>query len=261
MKRKLKLPALLCLLVGILTACETLPPPRPVEPPAQLLTLDEISRQLTARQNGIHNVKSLVKSAIKTRENNHNLKQVLLIDGETSLRLDTLSLFNQPVGVLISDETQILLYDTKSHKLYRNREVWDIMLRTFGMAFDFREYVSVFLGKIPRFDALSLQDVRWDPETGNYQISAVDTVNNESLKIEVDTMSILPVRLDKWKEGKRIYTVQWENYQKAEGHLFPHTITVQRPLMGDEVVMKFNNPLINQGVPEDAFQLNIPETP
>ena len=261
MKQKLKLPVLLFLLAGALTACETLPPPKPVEPPKQFLTLDEISRQLTTRQNGIHNVKSMVKSAIKTRENNHNLKQVLLIDGETSLRLDTLSLFGQPVGVLLSDQTQILLYDTKSNKLYRDREVWDIMLRTFGTVFDFREYVSVFSGKIPRLDSLTLEDVRWNPETGNYQISAVDSDHNEQLKIEVEPQSVLPVRLDKWKEGKQIYTVRWENYQKAEEHLFPHTITVQRPLIGDEVVMKFNNPLVNQGVPEDSFQLNIPGSP
>jgi len=256
MKQKLKL--LLCFLAGVLTACETLPPPRPVEPPAQFLTLDEIFQQLTTRQNGIHNVKSMVKSSIKTRENNHNLKQVLLIDGETSLRLDTLSLFGQSVGVLISDQTQILLYDTKSNKLYRNRKVWDIMMRTFGTVFDFREYISVFSGKIPRLASLNLKGVRWSPQTGNYHITAVDSERNDPLEIEVDTQTILPVRLVKWKDGKRVYTVQWEDYQKAEGHLFPHTITVQRPLLGDELVMKFNNPLINQGVPEDAFQLNVP---
>lgn len=256
MKRKLKL--LLCLLAGVLTACETLPPPRPVEPPAQLLTLDEISQRLTMRQESIHNVKSMVKSAIKTPNNNHNLKQVLLIDGDTSLRLDTLNLFNQPVGVLISDQTQILLYDPKSNKLYRNREVWDIMIRTFGTVFDFREYVSVFSGKIPRLALLDLKDVRWNPKTGNYQITAVDSERNDQLEIEVDTETLLPLRLVKWEDGKQVYAVQWQDYQKVEEHLFPHTITVQRPLIGDELVMKFNNPLINQGVPEDAFQLNVP---
>jgi outer membrane lipoprotein-sorting protein len=260
MKRTLKLPVLLCVLVGVLTACETLPPPRPVEPPAQFLTLDEISQRLTTRQDGIHNVKSMVKSVIKTREKNHNLKQVLLIDGETSLRLDTLSLFGQPIGVLIADQTQTLLYDTKSNKLYRNREVWDIMVRTFGTVIDFREYVSVFSGKIPRLASLNLKDVRWNPETGNYHITAVDSEHNDPMEIEVDTQTILPLRLTKWKEGKRVYTVQWNDYQKVEEHQFPHTITVQRPLPGDEVVMKFNNPLINQGMPEDAFQLNVPES-
>lgn len=245
-------------MAGVLTACETLPPPKPVEPPAQFLTLDEISRQLTMRQDGIHNIKSLVKSAIRTPEKNHNLKQVLLIDGETSLRLDTLNLFSQPVGVLISDQTQILLYDTKSNKLYRNREVWDIMMRTFGTVFDFREYVSVFSGKIPRLAELHLKDVRWNPETGNYQITAVDTEHNAPLEIEVDPDTLHPVRLAKWEGGKRVYTVHWEDYQDAEGHLFPHIITVERPQLGDAVVMKFNNPLINQGVPEDAFQLNVP---
>ena len=157
MKRKLKLPVLLYFLAGVLTACQTLPPSKPVEPPAQFLSLDAISRQLSAWQEGIHNVKSMVKSAIRTRENNHNLKQVLLIDGESSLRLDTLNLFSQPVGVLISEQSQILLYDPKSNKLYRNREVWDIMIRTFGTVFDFREYVSVFSGKIPRLASLEAE--------------------------------------------------------------------------------------------------------
>ena len=258
MKPKLKLPVLLYFLAGVLTACQTLPHPRPVEPPGQFLTLDEISQQLTDRQNGIQNVKSMVKSAIRTRENNHNLKQVLLIDGESSLRLDTLNLFSQPVGVLISDRTQILLYDTKSNKLYRNREVWDIMIRTFGTVFDFREYVSVFSGKIPRLASLNLNGVRWDPKSGNYQITAVDSESNDPSEIEVDPKTVLPVRFVKWKEGKQVYVVQWEDYQMAEGHWFPHAITVQRPLVGDEVVMKFNNPLVNQGIPEDAFQLDVP---
>ena len=258
MKRNLKL--LLCVLAGVLTACETLPPPKPVEPPAQFLTLDEISRALTARQDGIHNVKSMVKSAIKTQEKNHNLKQVLLIDGETSLRLDTMSLFGQPVGVLISNPTQILLYDPKSNKLYRDREVWDIMIRTFGTVFDFREYISVFLGKIPRLASLHLKDIRWNSETGNYQITAVDSERNERLEIEVDTQNILPVRLVKWNDGKQVYAVRWDDYQKVEEHLFPHSITVQGPLSGDELVMKFNNPIINKGVSEDSFQLNVTES-
>ena len=258
MKRKLKL--LLCVLAGVLTACETLLPPKPVEPPAQILTLEEISQQLTKRQDDILNVKSMVKSAVKTPEKNHNLKQVLLIDGETSLRLDTLSLFGQPVGVLISDATQILLYDPKSNKLYRNREVWNIMIQTFGTVFDFREYISVFSGKIPRLASLTLKDVRWDSKTGNYHIAAVDAEHNDQLEIEVDTQTLLPVRLVKWENEKQVYAVQWENYQKVEERLFPHTITVQRPQSGDELVMKFNNPLINQGVPKDAFRLNVPES-
>ena len=204
-------------MAGILTACETLPPPKPVEPPAQFLTLEEISQQLTAQQDGIHNVKSRVKSAIKTQEKNHNLKQALLIDGDTSLRLDTLNLFSQPVGVLISDQTQILLYDAKSNKLYRNREVWDIMMRMFGTVFDFREYVSVFSGKIPRLASLNLKSVRWNPKTGNYQITAVDSERNSPLAIEVEPKTLLPVQLVKWEDGKRVYTVRWEDYQESGG--------------------------------------------
>ena len=258
MKRNLKL--LLCLFAGVLTACETLPPPKPVEPPAQLLTLDEISQHLTTRQEGIRNVKSRVKTAIKTREKNHNLKQVLLIDGDTSLRLDTLSLFGQPVGVLIADQNQILLYDTKSNRMYRDLQVWDIMTRMIGTVFDFREYISVLSGKIPRLASLQLKDIRWDSKTGNYHIAAVDSERNEQLEIELDPETVLPVRLVTRQEGAPLYVVQWEAYQEINQQMFPTTITIQRPQLGDEVTMIFDSPLINQEVPEDDFQLNVPES-
>ncbi|MCH8934002.1 MAG: hypothetical protein IH923_13140, partial [Nitrospinae bacterium] len=130
MKRTLKLSLLLCLLTGILAACETLPPPKPIPPPTQAVTLDEISQSLTARQGAIHNVRSLVKTAIKTKKGNHSLKQVLLVESDTALRLDTLNVFNQTLGVLISKRDHILLYDTGSNRLYRDAEVWDIMIRT-----------------------------------------------------------------------------------------------------------------------------------
>ncbi len=260
MKPNFILPVLLCLLAGLLTACETLPSLKPIEHPTELLALDEVSQALTARQNAIHNLKSMVKTRIKTREDNQNIKQVLLIDEDASLRLDTLSLFGQPVGVLIFDRKNILLYDTDSNKLYRDTEVWDIMVRMFGTVFDFREYISVFSGKIPRLAALTLKDLRWSTETGNYHVSAVDTELGEQLEIEVDPKSLLPVRLIKRKDGKQMYRVQWDDYQKVEELQFPQTITLQRPLRGDEMVMKFNNPLINRGIPEGAFQLNIPDS-
>ncbi len=260
MKLNLKLQIFLCALAGILAACGTLPSPKPIERPAYFLTLDEISLALTARQNAIHNLKSRIKTRIKTREDNHNLKQVLLIDGETSLRLDTLSLFGQPVSVLIFDRQQVLLYDTDSNKLYRDAEVWDIMARMLGTVFDFREYLSVFSGKIPRLASLTLQDMRWSPDTGNYHVFAVDPERGEQLEIEVNPESLLPVRLVKSKDGKQMYRAQWDHYQKIEELQFPRIITLQRPSRGDEMVMKFNNPLINRGVPEDAFQLNVPDS-
>ena len=260
MKPNFKLSVLLCFLAGFLIACETLPPPKPVERPTQLLVLDELAQALTTRQNAIRNLKSRVKTRIKTREDNHNIKQVLLIDGETSLRLDTLSLFGQPVGVLIFDQQSILLYDTDHNKLYRDTEVWDIMARMFGTVFDFREYISVFSGKIPRLAELTLKDLNWSPETGNYHVFAEDNEQGEQLEIEVDPKSLLPVRLVKRKDGKQVYGVQWDDYQAVETLQFPHIITVQRPLKGDEMVMKFKNPLVNRGVPGDAFKLNVPDS-
>jgi outer membrane lipoprotein-sorting protein len=261
MKRTLKFPVFLCLLTGILAACETLPPPKPIPPPARAVTLDEISQSLAARQDAIHNVRSLVKTAIKTKKNNHSLKQVLLVEGDTALRLDTLSAFNQTLGVLISEGDRILLYDTDSNRLYHSAEVWDIMTRTFGTVFDFREYIGVFSGKIPRLAALTLQDVRWNSKTGAYDVSTLDPQRNEQLKIGVDPKTLLPVRLVKWKDRQLQYVVLWEDYQETPGQPpFPHVITVQRPLRGDEVIIKFKNPLINQGLPEDAFKLNLPNS-
>lgn len=243
----------------LLAACETLPPPQPVAQPEQTVTVAQIKQALAAQQGNIQNVKSLVKTSIKTNEHNHTLKQILLIDNETSLRLDTLSTFGQVLAVLISDRESILLFDVENNRFYKDAEVWDIMVRQFGTVFDFREYISVLSGKIPGLDALQLQELEWNAQAGRYDVSAFDFERDEQLRISVDPKTLLPARLAKWKNKQHLYTVYWENYQGDSANRFPHTITVERPERGDSVTLQFNNPLINQGMPEGAFQLGPPD--
>lgn len=252
--------AIVCLLAGALAACETLPPPKPVTRPEQELTLAEILPALKQRQEAIQNVKSLVKTRVATQEDNHSFKQVLVIDGETSLRMDTLSLFNQPLGVLISRDGGILLYDTDSQKMYRDAEVWDIMVRIFGTVFDFREYINVFSGKIPRFDSLDMKSMEWNPETGHYHIHAADPGQGVALEIEVDPETLRPTRLVKSRGDQVFYQAAWEDYRMIGEIPFPFKISVKRPSRGDSLVMKFNEPVLNQGVPADTFELNVPES-
>ena len=261
MKLRFQIFTVACLLAALLSACQTTPPPKPIVKPQQMLTLDEVAQALTQRQESIRNVKSLVKTRVTTREDNHNLKQILAIDGDTALRMDTLNLFNQPLGVLISKDGHILLFDTDSQKLYRDAEVWDIMIRIFGAVFDFREYIHVFSGRIPRLASLEMKDMQWSPETGNYHIHATDPQSGVRLEIEVDPQTLLPVRLIKRQGERELYRALWENYQTAGGEIpFPFKITVERPAQGDSVALKFNDPLLNQGVPPDTFELSVPES-
>ena len=134
--------------------------------------------------------------------------------------LDTLNLFSQPVGVLIFDPTQMVLYDTKSNTLYRDREVWNMMYRTFGTVFDFRDYVSVFAGKIPRLASLHLTEIRWNPETGNYQVTALDSERKDPLEIEVNTQSLLPVKLARWEGENRCTPLSGAITRKRKGACF-----------------------------------------
>ncbi|NIQ02223.1 MAG: DUF4292 domain-containing protein [Nitrospinaceae bacterium] len=259
MNNTIKFGVVFCLWAGGLAACQTVAPP--VQAPSVQLDLAAVQQRLDERQKAMTDVKSMVKTRVQAKEQNHTLKQVIAIQGNSSLRLDTLSMFGQPLGVLIAHQDRVLLYDVKSNRLYRDEEVWNIMYRTFKTVFNFGKYIRAFSGKIPRWEYLDLKTMRWDPETGNYRIEAEDTGRREKIEIEVDSQKILPVKVIQWKEGRQQAAITWRDYEEVEGRLFPHTITVERLTRGDALTMEFRNPKINAGIPEDSFQLNLVQNP
>ena len=248
----------LILLLGSL-ACQTQSTNLP-----ESLRYESVSNQfliqfLQKRQKEISNLKAVVKTTIIRKDSKQIFRQVLLVRGTDSIRVDTLNLFRQPVGVFVYNSKRTLLYIPAHNKVYTGWEVWDIMQKALGMVIDFSEYISVFEGNIPRLEELEFVAIKLDPEKKLYEIKAVDPSSNEDLYIELDAETLLPKKMIKSALGRKNYIAVWEEYKMIGDRAFPHMIIINRPAREETLVLEYSSPMINQGVPAEGFNFSIPE--
>jgi len=254
MKSSVKICAVGVLLV-FLTACQTSTKPPVDTPQPKALTSQDWLERLQTRNREFRNLRSFVKTTIVTAKGSQTLRQVLLVKGQRTFRLDTLSVFGQPLGVLIVAPGKTQLYDPRQQKTYTGQEVWEMMYRNLGTVFDFREYIHIFSGNVPGVETWDGDGLKPLPKEAGWEVPLEN--GRDRLWVSVDPFTGLPVRMQKWNQGRPVYQVQWEDYRESEGTLFPHTISVHRPLLGDTVTLKFSDPKINQGIPKDAFNLQL----
>lgn len=250
------------LAVSLVLACQTAPAPPPESPVRELAVADETLLQVLARHHSrIHSVKSFVKTRINAPLISQTLRQSILARNDQSIRLDTLSAFGQPLGVFIFKPGRIQIYDPQKDRLVTGAEAWYTMSDMFGTSFDFAEFISVFLGKVPRFEKLEVRTIRSEGTPSRYVLDTFDPVRRERYRIGVDPRTLHPVELTKYKNGDKVYDVIWSKAEWVGEVFFPHRITVRRIEQGDEVILNYRNPEVNPVIPDESFDLGFPRTP
>jgi len=231
-------------------ACQTFPDGGPGE---ETISLGELKARIENRQGGVRDLKSFVKTTVDGRRR-VSFNQVLLVEGTNSVRLDTLSMFGQTLGVFIHSPAKTLLYDPGRNRTLEGEAVWDAMERTVGTRIDFRQYAGVFLGRLP--GDLMIEAARLSADKTRYLIQASRPGSREKWNIEVDAFTYLPMKLSR-KDGE--YEVRWEDYKKTGEQDFPHRLILSSPSRGETVTLEYNNPSLNAGLPEDAFASPAPK--
>jgi len=244
--------------------CQTTPPaPPPQTPmlPAEALSDETVLAVLTKHQGKITSIRSFVKTRIHTPQVKQTLRQSLIARHDNSLRLDTLSAFGQPMGVFIFKPGNTVVYDPDQNRMYTGADVWTMMLEVFGTTFNFSEFISVFLGKIPRYDHLEFRSIRWPQDPRRYVLEAEDVVRKEDYRITLADTLLYPVKMIKYRDGQKRYEVEWENYAWVNQQYFPHKVTVTHVDPADIVTVFYKNPQVNPTIPDESFVLSVPGQP
>lgn len=257
---------LLTIALGLFSACQTplrssMPPPRYSAPPhfiKKSVTPEFLFQSLANRRAALKDLKSFVKSSISRNQSKHVFKQALLVKGSSSIRIETLGVFGRTLGIFIHDKSKTILYDTGQNRLYQGPEAWSMMGRIVGSIADFDEYISLLSGNIPRLPELKVESARLTSDKKRYQLDAADTIHNSRYLLDIDAFTLAPIRLVKLARGQKQYIAQWEDYRNAGGYSFPHKVILTRPGEDEQLIIKFKDPVINAGLPQDAFQFAPP---
>ncbi len=247
-----------------LSACQSKMGPSASHLTQETISLEYFQQQLSHRQTGLTDLKSFVRTTVETKDRKHSFRQTLLIHQEDSLRIDTMNVFGQPLGVFIFNQqlpqgSKVLLYDPGRNRLILGEEVQKVLSRTLGMSLNFEKYLPVFYGAIPQMQSLKIIQGALSEDGKTYQLKAVDPVERVKIDIELDAFTLLPSRILRKSKSLGMLEVQWEDYRKIDRWDVPHHITLQFPDRGEKLTLKYTDPVVNTGIPADAFMLALPK--
>jgi outer membrane lipoprotein-sorting protein len=257
-----RLCVVLWLLVGgwLLTACQS-----GMVPTSHLnqetISLDDLLKRLVFRQSGLTDLKSFVYTTIEKKDQKRSFRQALIVREADSLRIETLNVLGQPLGVYIFNGRNMeghrsILYDPRRSRVLLGKEVREALVQTLGMDVNLGEYISVFYGNIPRLEFLKMTRGTLSKEGNVYWLTGVDPVDKSRMEIEIDAYTLFPIQFTRILKNRKTIRVKWQDYREVQGRDFPHQIIIEFPSQGERLTLVYNDPVINAGIADDIFQLS-----
>ena len=242
-----------CVLIFFISCQTKIPSIPPVAKPA-MLPLPALFSQLEARQSGIRDIKAFIRTKISGGRLNQTFRQALFVKGNETIRVETYNLFRQALGVLIYNGGKTLMYDPRKNQIIHGEEVWDMMRQVMGSHFDFRKYISIFSGGIPRFSHLRARVSKWNADQTVYQVETVDQETGDQVNIEIDAYTLLPKSVFLLRGTQEIYRVYWDDYRKVDQWDFAHKVIIELKAKNEVVTVKYSDLFINQKFAPDTFE-------
>jgi hypothetical protein len=250
----------LLLLVLLSSGCQS-----HVEPIAQHFLKDSVTtgyilKMQMDRSRKIKNFKSFTRTTFLGPKLKQSFRQSLLVQDNESIRVDTYGLFGQVLAVFTHHENRTAFFDPAKGMVYTGAEVASLIKRILGTQVDFHEHLKIFVGDIPRLELLEILKSRLNSERTRYILQLTDVQRGGSVNLQFSSMTLLPLEMTRELGGRSVYSVQWQEYAKVEGHDFPHLITLSFPKKKETIRVQYKKPIINHGLPADTFQLTALES-
>ncbi len=222
------------------------------------ITADYLLKRLEYRAGKIANFKSFARTTFLNQNQKQIFRQALAIQNNQSIRVDTYGLFGQVVGIFIYHNGKAVFFNPVNGKYYSGAEMKSLVAKMLGTQLDFREHLRVFVGDVPRLDALKVLDSHLNADRTRYILRCADIRRGGNVTIQFSAATLLPLRMTRKLAGRSVYSVTWREYAKVGDYDFPHLTTLSFPEKRETIRVKYENPAINQKLPSDTFQFMVP---
>ena len=239
----------------LIDGCQSSPESLPPHFSKDTISSGYIFNRLQVRAKKIYNVKSFARTTFFGKKTKQSLRQTLIIQGSSSIRVDTYGMFGQALGVFISAAGKMQFLDPAKGRVYSGADVKKLLRKLLGTQINFQEHLRIFVGHIPRLEYLKVKESRLNSDKSKYIFHATDIKNGGEIRLVIDSLTLLPLEMTRFESGEKRYYVQWQDYEKIGSIDWPHLITLKFSDRQEILKIKYKDPTLNGEISPEAFQL------
>jgi outer membrane lipoprotein-sorting protein len=250
----------LLLAVGVV-ACAPRPRVRePITRPATDISPEGILAVFDQRWQFAESLRALARVTVTSAQGRYSTRQTFLWQRSALLRLDTVSLFGQPVMSLVADAAQASIYYPSEGAFFRGPSSAATLARVVGLPLDVKEVAPLLMGYIRPSPAQQVGAIYLQTDEGMHLLRFLDREGGLIQDAWVDPDQLLPRRVLRYTQrGLRTVDIAYSDFKPlTEPFPAPHTLAIWLPHVETEVRIQFLTVDLNPTLSPTVFNLSPP---
>jgi outer membrane lipoprotein-sorting protein len=254
--------SLALLVLMSIVACATRPLPH--ESVSRILpTVSEeaILASFDSRWQVIEDLRALARVSIISAQGRYTTRQTFLWSRPALLRLDTVSLFGQPIMTLVADLAQASIYYPQESIFLQGPATAATMSRFIRLPLNAEDVAPLLMGYIRPSPRQWVSRIYLQPDAGMYLLRFLGSGEGLIQDAWVDPDQWLPRRVVRYIPlDVPAVDITYGDFRPLTATLpFPHALTIWLPRVETEVRIQFLTVELNPGLSPSLFHLSPPE--
>ncbi len=183
------------------------------------------------------------------------LRQLVALRRPDSLRIDSLSPFDQPLSTLVTDGQTLRIYSLEEKRFYVGAATARSLARLVPVRLEPSELVELMRGGVP-LGRHSEARVAWDDELGWYQLDLVGPQERRQVHFEPSHLRVVSLRA--WSGDTLRYSVRFGDYDGEDDASLPGRLRLEAPAEEVRVDIRVEDVRKNPELPDQTFTLEVP---
>ena len=252
----------LALLLGVgVLGCVPRPPSRQAIPwPAADRSPEAIMALFDQRWQLAESLRAVARVTLSSVQGRYSTRQTFLWRRPALLRLDTLSLFGQPVMSLVADAVQASVYYPTEGAFFQGPTGAATLARVVGLPLDVGEVAPLLMGYIRPAPAPQVAAIDLETDDGMLLLRFLDGAGRLIQDAWVDPDQLLPRRVLRYAQpGLAVVDIAYGDIRfLTEMFPAPHTLAMWLPQAEAEVRIQFLTVELNPDLSPAVFHLSPP---
>ena len=223
-----------------------------------IISSNEILRKVEMGQRTINDLKGIAKMKVIHVERKYAFKEVIIARRPSSLRMETLGVFGQPLLFLTARDGRLSILSLKDNTFYQGEVTPENLSIFFPVSLGSKDLFPILLGGVSFVDYVGI-DSEFLGKENLYLVKLLGREGASKQLLWIEPFNFTVVKSEAYDlSGNLVFRVKFDEFTRLNGHLFPMSTNIQLPLSSTAINIDYSDLEVNAGVSESSFNLDIP---